>query len=116
MAGRSRTARPSTTSTSINAGPPPCTLSHSPRSPASTSSAVTTGCPTPQPCGPTPSGDSERSVLPIAGDDADAKKEVTDLLDRLGYDAYDVGPLAEGCRDQRDTAAYASLYNAEGPD
>jgi predicted dinucleotide-binding enzyme len=63
-----------------------------------------------------PSGDPERSVLPIAGDDADAKKAVTDLLDRLGYDAYDVGPLAEGWRYQRDTAAYASLYNAEGPD
>ena len=28
-----------------------------------------------------PSGDPERSVLAIAGDDADAKKEVTELLD-----------------------------------
>jgi predicted dinucleotide-binding enzyme len=58
-----------------------------------------------------PSGDPERSVLAIAGDDDDAKKQVTDLFDDLGYDAYDVGPLAEGWRYQRDTAAYAGLYS-----
>jgi predicted dinucleotide-binding enzyme len=62
-----------------------------------------------------PSGSPERSVLAIAGDSDDAKKAVTDLLDTLGYDAYDVGPLAEGWRYQRDTAAYASLYN-DGPE
>jgi len=61
-----------------------------------------------------PSGDPERSVIAIAGDDADAKKQVTDFLDTIGYDAYDVGPLAEGWRYQRDTAAYAGLYVAEG--
>lgn len=53
-----------------------------------------------------PSESPERSVLAIAGDDDDAKKAVTTLLDQLGYDAYDVGPLAEGWRFQRDTAAY----------
>jgi predicted dinucleotide-binding enzyme len=58
------------------------------------------------------SGSPERSVLAIAGDDTDAKKTVTRLFDELGYDAYDVGPLAEGWRYQRDTAAYAALYNA----
>ena len=61
-----------------------------------------------------PSGDPERSVLAIAGDDDDAKKQVTDLFDDLGYDAYDVGPLAEGWRYQRDTAAYAGLYSTGG--
>jgi predicted dinucleotide-binding enzyme len=60
-----------------------------------------------------PAGHQERSVLAIAGDDADAKKAVTELLDSLGYDAYDVGPLAEGWRYQRDTAAYAGLYAAD---
>jgi 8-hydroxy-5-deazaflavin:NADPH oxidoreductase len=62
-----------------------------------------------------PTGSAERSVLAIAGDDAAAKQTVTELFDSLGYDAYDVGPLAEGWRYQRDTAAYASLYNA-GPE
>lgn len=60
-----------------------------------------------------PTGSPERSVLAIAGDDDDAKKAVSYLLDRLGYDAYDVGPLAEGWRYQRDTAAYAGLYAAD---
>jgi 8-hydroxy-5-deazaflavin:NADPH oxidoreductase len=53
-----------------------------------------------------PTGDADRSVLAIAGDDAGAKKTVTDFLDAIGYDAYDVGPLAEGWRYQRDTKAY----------
>jgi predicted dinucleotide-binding enzyme len=53
-----------------------------------------------------PTGDADRSVLAIAGDDADAKKTVTGFLDAIGYDAYDVGPLAEGWRYQRDTKAY----------
>lgn len=57
-----------------------------------------------------PSGAEDRSVLAIAGDDADAKATVTGLLDEIGYDAYDLGPLAEGWRTQRDTAAYAGLY------
>jgi predicted dinucleotide-binding enzyme len=61
-----------------------------------------------------PHGDPERSVLAIAGDDAGAKQTVTDLLDDLGYDAYDVGPLSEGWRYQRDTPAYASLHSPEG--
>ena len=53
-----------------------------------------------------PTGDPDRSVLAIAGDDAEAKKTVTEFLDAIGYDAYDVGPLAEGWRYQRDTKAY----------
>jgi predicted dinucleotide-binding enzyme len=59
-------------------------------------------------------GHPERSVLAIAGDDEVAKEQVTHVLDALGYNAYDVGPLAEGWRYQRDTAAYASLYAAPG--
>jgi predicted dinucleotide-binding enzyme len=58
-----------------------------------------------------PSGDPERSVLAIAGNDHAAKRVVTELFDELGYDTYDVGPLSEGWRYQRDTPAYAGLYN-----
>ena len=57
-----------------------------------------------------PAGDPDRSVLAIAGDDDGAKATVSEFLDKIGYDAYDVGPLAEGWRFQRDTAAYAALY------
>lgn len=58
-----------------------------------------------------PSGDPERSVLAIAGDDDEAKGTVAGYLDEIGYDAYDVGPLAEGWRYQRDEPAYAELYS-----
>ncbi|WP_331766384.1 NAD(P)-binding domain-containing protein [Embleya sp. NBC_00896] len=57
-----------------------------------------------------PAGAPDRTALPIAGDDADAKAATTRLLDLLGYDAVDAGDLAEGWRYQRDTAAYATLY------
>jgi 8-hydroxy-5-deazaflavin:NADPH oxidoreductase len=45
-----------------------------------------------------PRGAPDRSCLPIAGDDAAAKQSVAALIDSLGYDAYDVGPLAESRR------------------
>ncbi|HEU4424223.1 MAG TPA: NAD(P)-binding domain-containing protein [Pilimelia sp.] len=57
-----------------------------------------------------PAGAADRTALPIAGDDPAAKVAVTEFLDALGYDAVDAGPLAEGWRYQRDTAAYATLY------
>ena len=57
-----------------------------------------------------PAGDPSRSVLPIAGDDEAAKRTVADFLDSIGYDAHDVGPLAEGWRYQRDTNAYVQPY------
>ena len=63
-----------------------------------------------------PSGDPERSVITIAGDDDSAKKSVTDFLDQIGYDAYDVGPLAEGWRFQPDTPAYGGPYVVPGED
>jgi 8-hydroxy-5-deazaflavin:NADPH oxidoreductase len=59
-----------------------------------------------------PSGAVDRTALPIAGDDAAAKATVAEVLDRIGYDAVDAGPLAEGWRFQRDTAAYAVPYGA----
>ena len=47
-----------------------------------------------------PSGAGDRTFLPIAGDDRDAKSVVTEFLDSIGYGAVDVGPLAEGWRQQ----------------
>jgi hypothetical protein len=57
-----------------------------------------------------PAGADDRSALAIAGDDAAAKEVVREALDAIGYDTVDLGPLAEGWRTQRDTAAYGSMY------
>jgi 8-hydroxy-5-deazaflavin:NADPH oxidoreductase len=45
-----------------------------------------------------PAGAADRSVLPIAGDDAAAKAAVTRFLDQIGYDSVDAGPLGSGGR------------------
>jgi predicted dinucleotide-binding enzyme len=42
-----------------------------------------------------PAGE-DRRALPIAGDDADAKKVVAGLIDEIGFDTVDAGPLAAG--------------------
>jgi 8-hydroxy-5-deazaflavin:NADPH oxidoreductase len=60
-----------------------------------------------------PSGDPERTALAISGDDAEAKAVVVALLDRIGYDTLDLGPLSEGWRIQRDTAAYGRQYSSD---
>jgi predicted dinucleotide-binding enzyme len=54
----------------------------------------------------TPPGTPNRRALPIAGDDADAKKTVAELLDQFGFDALDVGRLADGWRYQPGEPAY----------
>lgn len=63
-----------------------------------------------------PRGASDRSALPIAGDDVQAKATVTALLDRLGYDVVDAGMLAESWRFERDAAAYAVPYFGQHPE
>ncbi|PZG57115.1 NADP oxidoreductase [Spongiactinospora gelatinilytica] len=59
-----------------------------------------------------PADHPERRALPIAGDDADAKKTVTELIDSFGFDVVDTGPLAEGRRFQPGTPAYLTRFTA----
>ncbi|EFC79243.1 NADP oxidoreductase coenzyme F420-dependent [Parafrankia sp. EUN1f] len=61
-----------------------------------------------------PTGAPDRAALAIVGDDPAAKATVTAFLDAIGYDTVDAGPLAEGWRYQRDTAAYGPLYAPNG--
>lgn len=56
--------------------------------------------------GGVPPGTPGRRALPIAGDDAAAKKIAAELLDQFGYDVVDAGPLSEGWRFQRAMPAY----------
>jgi predicted dinucleotide-binding enzyme len=57
-----------------------------------------------------PYGAPDRSALPIAGDDAAAKAEVAELLDFLGYDAADIGTLADSWRSEPATPVYCLPY------
>ena len=63
-----------------------------------------------------PTWSPDRTSLPIAGDDDEAKNAVTALLDSLGYGAVDAGSLAEGWRYQPDTPAYGLPYLVDPAD
>src|SRR4029078_9764607 len=58
-------------------------------------------------------GAANRRALAVAGDDDTAKATVAALLDDLGFDVVDAGPLAEGWRYQRDEPAYVVRQNAD---
>jgi 8-hydroxy-5-deazaflavin:NADPH oxidoreductase len=45
-----------------------------------------------------PRGDADRIAVPYAGDDPDAKRVVSELIDQIGFDPVDVGDLARGGR------------------
>ena len=53
-----------------------------------------------------PAETPDRRALPIAGDDADAKRAVAGLFDALGFDVVDAGALSEGWRFERARPAY----------
>lgn len=51
-------------------------------------------------------GAKDRRALPIAGDDAGAKRTAIAFLDQIGYDAVDAGVLVEGWRFERRRPVY----------
>lgn len=57
-----------------------------------------------------PCGAPDRSALPIAGDDDTAKAQAARLLDALGYDAVDIGTLADSWRSEPNTPVYVQPY------
>jgi 8-hydroxy-5-deazaflavin:NADPH oxidoreductase len=57
-----------------------------------------------------PAGAPDRSALPLAGDDETAKSEAARLLDALGYDAVDIGTLADSWRSEPGTPVYVQPY------
>jgi predicted dinucleotide-binding enzyme len=59
-----------------------------------------------------PSGAPDRSYLPIAGDDTQAKAAVSAFLDSIGYGTVDAGRLSEGWRQQPGTPAYGAPYGS----
>jgi predicted dinucleotide-binding enzyme len=57
-------------------------------------------------------GTLHRRALPIAGDDTSAKRVVTRLIDEIGFDVVDAGPLANGPRLDPNTA-WGPVLDAE---
>jgi predicted dinucleotide-binding enzyme len=57
-----------------------------------------------------PAGAPDRTALPIAGDDPEAKRAVATFLDEIGYDTVDVGTLADSWRFEPGQPAYGSPY------
>ena len=60
-----------------------------------------------------PAGTPNRRALAIAGNDADAKRVVAQLIDQFGFDVVDLGPLNESWRIQRDTPGYGPRRTAD---
>jgi predicted dinucleotide-binding enzyme len=60
----------------------------------------------------TPRGSEGRVAIPVAGDDATAKKKVMQLIDELGFDAVDAGGLNESWRQQPGTPCYTGDFTA----
>jgi 8-hydroxy-5-deazaflavin:NADPH oxidoreductase len=54
----------------------------------------------------------ERLAIPIAGDDAEAKQTVSDLIDQVGFTAVDAGTLAETRRQQPGAPLYVEYAEA----
>lgn len=61
-----------------------------------------------------PAGTPGRIALSVAGDDPEAREAVISLVDELGFDAVDVGPLSESWRFQKDNAAYGLKADLAG--
>jgi predicted dinucleotide-binding enzyme len=60
-----------------------------------------------------PAGTPGRTAIPIAGDDTAAKHVVAALIDAIGFDAVDTGPLATGQLFQPGTSLYVGNVTAE---
>ncbi|GAA1641109.1 NADPH-dependent F420 reductase [Georgenia ruanii] len=58
-----------------------------------------------------PAGTPGRRALAVAGDDAAARAAVGDLVERLGYDAVDAGPLAAGAALEPGTEIFAGRHD-----
>jgi len=65
--------------------------------------------------GARPAGSPDRSTLPIAGENAAAKEHAADVLDTLGYDALDIGGLADSWRSEPGTPVYCDPYMPAWP-
>jgi predicted dinucleotide-binding enzyme len=62
---------------------------------------------------PRPKGAPDRIAVGAAGDDRLAVRQVMRLVDRLGFDPVDVGPLENGLALEPDGSPFAATYTAD---
>ncbi len=60
-----------------------------------------------------PNGSRDRIGIGAAGDDRSAVRQVMKLIDRLGFDPVDIGPLANGVALEPDGSPLAAGYSAD---
>jgi 8-hydroxy-5-deazaflavin:NADPH oxidoreductase len=61
-----------------------------------------------------PKGTPGRIALPVAGDSPEAKRVVISLIDAIGFDGIDAGPLSSSWRQQPGTPAYCTDLDKTG--
>lgn len=61
----------------------------------------------------TPSGTPNRIALPIAGADGQGRELVHGIVDQLGFDPVDAGPISDSWRQQPGTPVYGKDFNVE---
>jgi 8-hydroxy-5-deazaflavin:NADPH oxidoreductase len=60
-----------------------------------------------------PAGAPDRVAIGVAADDGAAVAEVMRLVDRLGFDPVDVGPLSTGLALEADGSPFVPIYSAQ---
>ena len=61
-----------------------------------------------------PAGAAGRVALPVAGDNPEAKRQVLDLVDALGFDGLDAGSIDDSWRQQPGTPIYDAYTDLAG--
>ena len=61
----------------------------------------------------TPGGTPNRIALPIAGADGPGRELVDDIVEQLGFEPIDGGPISESWRQQPGTPVYGKDFDAE---
>ena len=60
-----------------------------------------------------PTGTPNRIALPIAGEDGPGRELVHDIVEQLGFDPVDAGPISESWRQQPGTPVYGKDFGAD---
>ncbi|CCH42430.1 hypothetical protein BN7_1975 [Wickerhamomyces ciferrii] len=60
--------------------------------------------------------ESKQTILPIAGNDDEAKKITTEFCAKIGYKTYDVGPSSLSWKFEPNTPFYGGVYLPKAPE